>query len=77
MAWLTTCWQIGEADFSVSERGPDRFTVSFGDQVRSDLSYADAAKEIGQAIMSAHDEWTRRSPLAIGGGNASDHNKRG
>jgi len=52
---LKTCWKMDELAFSVSlmQRGQDCFTVIYGRQVRSDLNYGEAAKELGQAIMHA------------------------
>lgn len=54
---MRTCWQTEELAFPIkleqSENRLGRFRVTYGKQVRSGLSYGDAAKELGSAIMHA------------------------
>jgi hypothetical protein len=38
---------------SVIQTGKDSFTVQYGKQVKRGLSYAEAAKELGQSIFHA------------------------
>ena len=45
---ITTQWPI-----RLEQQGVDRFTVVYGLQVKKDLTYADAASELGACIMHA------------------------
>jgi hypothetical protein len=38
---------------SIRQDGKHRFTVTYGKQVTSTLTYAEAAKEVGECIMHA------------------------
>lgn len=35
----------------LTQQGKNRFTVTYGNQVRRDLGYADAASELGACLM--------------------------
>lgn len=51
----TTCHEIGDLAFPIrlEQTGVDRFTVTYGKQVKRGLTYNDAALEYGAAIMHA------------------------
>lgn len=53
-SYTRCCWksQIG-FDVSLWQRGPDDFGVRYGKQWRPNLTYAQAAKELGQCLMHA------------------------
>lgn len=40
-------------DITLDQRGPDNFTVHYGQQHDANLDYAQAAAKLGQAIMHA------------------------
>lgn len=40
-------------DIKLIQKGPDNFTVVYGEQVRSHMDYGEAAKELGLCIMHA------------------------
>lgn len=48
------CWKIGLAfDVSLYQHGLDKFSVVYGKQIKENLSYSDAALELGASIMHA------------------------
>jgi hypothetical protein len=50
------CWQetgSSTADITLHQAGVDRFRVTYGSQVKSNLTYAEAALELGACIMHA------------------------
>ena len=49
------CWSTEIAGFAIklSQQGCDRFTVTYGKQIESKRSYAQAAASLGEAIMHA------------------------
>jgi hypothetical protein len=50
-----TCWETKELAYSIklTQYGPESFAVYYGKQVIRGLCYADAACELGNAIMHA------------------------
>jgi hypothetical protein len=50
-----TCFELPETAFPIRllQNGIDSFTVEYGKQVHSGLSYGAACTELGQAIMHA------------------------
>lgn len=40
-------------DITLMQHGKDRFSVTYGAQVKTGLAYAEAAKELGECIMHA------------------------
>ena len=38
---------------TLDQYGPDNFTVTYGKQIKDELDYADAARELGYCIMHA------------------------
>lgn len=52
---VTRCFEIEIAGMPIvlDQFGRDRFTVTYWRQVKSDLSYAGAAKELGSCILHA------------------------
>lgn len=44
---------IADFDITLHQNGSDSFRVSYGAQVSRGLSYADAARELGESIMHA------------------------
>lgn len=51
----TNCHSITDLAFPITlnQDGIDRFTVIYGEQVKSGLTYAEAAAEYGRSIMHA------------------------
>jgi len=51
----TVCFDLTDLAFPVTltQQGPDKFTVTYGLQVRDKLTYTRAAMELGAAIMHA------------------------
>lgn len=51
----TLCHEITDIAFGVKleQTGVDRFTVTYGKQIKSRLNYGQAAREYGAAIMHA------------------------
>jgi hypothetical protein len=49
------CWQTTIADLPITleQLARDRFRVTYWKQVKSDLSYGEAASELGACIMHA------------------------
>lgn len=52
---MAVCIQHTDLAFpiSLSQQGPDNFTVVYGKQIRRNLSYAQAAVEYGACVMHA------------------------
>jgi hypothetical protein len=50
-----TCFEIECAGFEIrlTQQGVDRFTVTYGKQVRDGLCYEEAASELGSCLMHA------------------------
>lgn len=50
-----TCIELKDVAFPISltQQGKDRFTVTYGRQVTSELTYAEAAYKLGCCIMHA------------------------
>ncbi len=48
-------WRCGNTVFPIelSRQGRNRYSVQYGKQVKSDLNYSGAAKEIGYCLMHA------------------------
>lgn len=55
MSKLTLCHKTIDLAFTVTleQLGKDRFRVTYGKQIDTDLNYAQAAAKYGQAIMHA------------------------
>lgn len=51
----TVCVEYKHADFTLrlTQTGPGRFTVNYGLSERRNLTYPQAAKELGECIMHA------------------------
>lgn len=51
----TTCFELPEMAFPIRllQTGRDNFTVEYGKQIRSQLTYGAACTELGAAIMHA------------------------
>jgi hypothetical protein len=51
----TLCWKRSDLAFPIMlhQDGVDRFTVTYGKQITSGLSYGKAACELGAAVMHA------------------------
>lgn len=50
---MKTCHKIEELGVKLQQTGIDRFTVTYGKQVKRGLDYRDAALEYGSCIMHA------------------------
>jgi hypothetical protein len=52
---VKTCWKSDGLPFGVTlqQRGRDSFRVVYGKQIKDGLTYAQAAGELGAAIMHA------------------------
>lgn len=52
---MKTCIELNDIDspIKLTQQGKDRFTVTYGQQVKANLTYAHAAKELGSCIMHA------------------------
>jgi len=52
---MRKCWHTDELAFPIKldQQGVDRFTVTYGRQIKTGLTYNDAARELGAAIMHA------------------------
>jgi hypothetical protein len=52
---MAVCYTTELAGFTIElrQRGKDNFTVQYGKQVKSDLNYGQAARELGAAMMHA------------------------
>jgi hypothetical protein len=52
---IHTCFKSHGAGFGIEliQTGFDEFTVKYGLQIKRKLTYAEAAKELGEAIMHA------------------------
>lgn len=49
------CWENAEFGFNISlhQRGRDNFKVVYGKQVKENLTYGQAARELGSCLMHA------------------------
>jgi hypothetical protein len=45
--------EISQFPITLAQRGPDDFRVTYGKQVKSELNYSQAARELGSCIMHA------------------------
>lgn len=52
---MPVCIRHDDLAFTVilSQQGPDRFTVTYGQQITSNLTYAQAAADYGRSVMHA------------------------
>ena len=50
---FTTNWQGRMYDVTLTQHGLDSFCVTYGSQVKDNLTYAEAARELGSCIMHA------------------------
>ena len=55
MPKTTRCYTFENGAFPIhlDQQGRDRFTVIYGKQVKNDLTYGEAASELGTCIMHA------------------------
>ena len=47
------CFTVFDGAIRLTQEGVDRFTVHYGKQVTGNLTYSDAARELGACIMHA------------------------
>jgi hypothetical protein len=66
---MKTCFEteIGGMSIVLAQRGKDSFRVTYWKQVKDHLSYAAAAKELGECIMHALAYESRLDNLRKGG----------
>ncbi len=50
---MKVCYKSKSMDIDLIQTGRNRFTVRYGLQVKKDLTYSMAAKELGSCIMHA------------------------
>jgi hypothetical protein len=51
MKFRGTCYHNTDLDVQLTQTGIDRFTVRYGKQVKTALTYSQAAAELGACIM--------------------------